>query len=127
MEILNVIVAGAAAWVFGAIWYMRLGQAWMNAAGLTEGDINPRDPLPYIVSLIGAVVVAGMMRHVMASSGIVTIGGGLMVGLGLGLFMVLPWMINNVLYSNRSRSLIWMDGGYAVLGSTIIGVVLQLF
>jgi uncharacterized protein DUF1761 len=127
MEILNVIAAGAAAWVFGAVWYMRLGQAWMDAAGLTEDDINQSDPLPYIISFIGAVVVAGMMRHVMISSGIVTLGGGLMVGLGLGLFMVLPWMINNVLFSNRSRSLIWMDGGYAVIGSTIIGVVLQAF
>jgi uncharacterized protein DUF1761 len=127
MEILNVIAAGAAAWVFGAVWYMRLGQAWMDAAGLTEDDINQSDPLPYIISFIGAVVVAGMMRHVMISSGIVTLGGGLMVGLGLGLFIVLPWMINNVLFSNRSRSLIWMDGGYAVIGSTIIGVVLQAF
>lgn len=127
MDILNVIVAGAAAWVFGAVWYMWLGQRWMDAARLTEADINQRDPVPYIISLVGAVVTAGMMRHVLVMAGLAGVGNGFMVGLGLGLFLVWPWMINNVLYSNRSRALIWMDGGYAVIGCTIIGVVLQLF
>lgn len=128
MDYLNVLVAGAAAWVFGAVWYMALSKPWMAANGLTEDQIKASaSPLPYIVSLLMSVLVAGMTRHILASSGITTVGGGLMVGAGLGLFVALPWMVNNVLFSFRDKSLIWIDGGYPVIGCTIIGVVLMLF
>ena len=128
MEFLSVIVAGAAAWVFGAVWYMALSKPWMAANGLTEDRIKASaSPLPYVVSLVMAILVAGMTRHILASAGITTLGGGLMVGAGLGLFVALPWMVNNVLFSFRDKSLIWIDGGYPVIGCTIIGVVLMLF
>lgn len=128
MEVVNVLVAGAAAWVFGAVWYMALSKPWMAANGLTEDRIRASaSPLPYIVSLVMSIVVAGMTRHILASAGITTLGGGFMVGAGLGLFVALPWMVNNVLFSFRDKSLIWIDGGYPVIGCTIIGVVLMLF
>ena len=53
----------------------------MEAAGLTEDDINKGDLPPYIVSFIGAVDVADIRRHVLVMAGLVTIGGGFMVGL----------------------------------------------
>lgn len=128
MEFLSVIVAGAAAWVFGAVWYMALSKPWMAANGLTEDDIKASaSPLPYAVSLVMSIVVAGMTRHILGSAGITTVGGGFMVGGGLGLFIALPWVVNNILFSFRSRSLLWIDGGYPVIGCTIIGVVLMLF
>ena len=127
MEYLNVIAAGVAAWIFGAVWYMTIAKSWMAASGLTEETINNKNPLPYIVSLIGAIVVAGMLRHVLAGAGITEVGKSLLTGLGLGLFVVSPWMINNVLYGQRSKSLIWMDCGYPVVGMGIMGLVLALF
>lgn len=127
MEVINVIVAAAAAWAFGAIWYGALGRQWMEASGLKPEDINRKDPVPFVVSFIGALLVAGMMRHIFASSGITSIGGGIVAGLGMGLFLVLPWMVNNVLYAGRDRRLIWIDGGYPVIGMTLIGLVLNLF
>jgi len=127
MEILNVLAAGVASWIFGAIWYMSISKGWMEAAGLTPETIDSKNPVPYVVSLIGAIVVAGMLRHVMASSGIDTMLKALMTGFGLGLFVVLPWIVNNVLYGQRDRRLIWMDGAYPVIGMTIMAIVLQLF
>ena len=127
MEILNVLAAGLAAWIFGAVWYMVLAQPWMEANGLSEDQIDRGNPMPYIVSLIMAVLVAGMMRHVLASAGISTVGGGIMVGGGLGLFVAAPWIVNNVMYSQRGKSLLWIDTGYPIIGCTIIGIVLMLF
>ncbi|MGI3187396.1 DUF1761 domain-containing protein [Nioella aestuarii] len=128
MEFLSVLVAGAAAWMFGAVWYMVLSKPWMAANGLTEDKVKASaSPLPYVVSFVMAVLVAGMTRHILASSGITTLGGGVMVGAGLGLFVALPWVVNNVLFSFRDKSLIWIDGGYPVIGCTIIAVVLMLF
>ena len=127
MELINVVAAGAATWVFGAIWYMSIAKPWMAASGLTEETINRSDPLPYIVSLIGAILVAGMLRHVLAGAGIETIGKALTTGIGIGLLIVSPWIVNNVMYSNRDRRLIWMDCGYPVIGMGIMAVVLVLF
>ena len=127
MEYLNVIAAGVATWIFGAVWYMSISKAWMDASDLTEETIDNKNPLPYIVSLIGAIIVAGMMRHVLAGSGVDSVGKGLLTGLGLGAFIVSPWIINNVLYGQRDKRLIWMDCGYPVIGMAIMGVVLTLF
>lgn len=127
MEYINVLVAGVATWVFGAIWYMTIAKSWMAASGLTEETIDNKNPMPYIVSLIGAIVVAGMLRHVLAGAGITEMGKSIMTGLGLGLFVVSPWMVNNVMYGQRPKSLIWMDCGYPIIGMGIMGFVLALF
>lgn len=127
MEYINVLAAGVVTWIFGAIWYMSIAKQWMAATGLTEEDVNQKEPLPYVVSLIGAILVAGMMRHILSGTGIDSVGKGLLTGLGLGVFVVSPWIVNNVLYSTRDRRLIWMDCGYPVIGMGIMGVVLTLF
>ena len=126
MGFLSVIGAAVAAWVFGAIWYGVIGKQWMAASGLTEETVNRKDPAPYIVSFLMAIVVAGMTRHILASSGVDTAGKGLMTGLGLGAFIALPWMTTNIMFSGRNRALIWMDGTYTVVGSALIGLVLTL-
>ncbi|MGR3434165.1 MAG: DUF1761 domain-containing protein [Shimia sp.] len=127
MGIVAVIAAGVAAWVFGAAWYMALGKRWMAAAGLTEADTQNEGPVPYIVTLAMAILVAGMLRHVMATGGVHDGWGGLVTGLGLGAFVAAPWIVNNVMFSNRSRQLIWMDGAYPVIGMGIMGLILALF
>jgi len=131
MEIINVLVAAAAAWVFGAIWYMALSKPWMAAAGIEVGadgkPANGSDPLPYILSAIAMVLVAGMMRHVISQAGIDTLLKGLMTGGGIGLFMISPWIMINNAYGGKPFKLTLIDGGYATFGSAIIGVILVLF
>ena len=127
MDIINVIVAALLAWVFGAAWYMAIGKQWMEASGLTEESIDPKNFAPHAVSLAGSVVVAWMMHFVLGWAEVETVSGALLMGLGLGLFVISPWMVNNVVYGQRDRRLIWMDGIYPVVGMTVISVVLVLF
>ena len=105
---------------------MSLGKRWMDAAGVTEEDTQNEGPLPYIVTFIMAILVAGMLRHVMATGGVHGSWNGLVTGFGLGAFIALPWMVNNIMFANRSKSLIWMDGLYPVIGMSIRGLVLGL-
>lgn len=129
MEFLIVVAAGLASYVFGAIWYMALASSWMDAAGI-EADENGRPPnagaMPYIVAFVCAVIVAGMMRHIFSLSGIETVGSGLIAGLGVGLFLVTPWIATNYVFADRNRRLILIDGGFATGGCTIMGVVLTV-
>jgi hypothetical protein len=131
MEYVNVLVAAAGSWVFGAFWYMMLAKPWVEAAGI-EVDENGRpaggaSPLPFILSAICMILVAGMMRHVFALSGIDTLMKGIVSGGSIGLFFIAPWVMINNAYGMRPFKLTLIDGGYATFGCAIIGGVLTLF
>jgi len=131
MEFLAVLVAAAAAFVFGAAWYMTLSKPWKEVSGVVCDENgtpkNAGDPTPFILSGVAMILVAGVMRHIFASSGIETLGKGIMSGLGIGLFLIVPWMMINNAYPGRPFSLTVIDGGYAVFGCAIIGAILTLF
>ena len=130
MGIISVLVAAIGGWLFGAVWYMALSKPWMEASGVPVGEdgkpVNSSSPLPYVISLICVVVVAGMMRHSFATAGIDTFGKGLVSGLGIGLFFITPWIVLNNAYSIRPFRLALIDGGYATFGCAIIGAILVL-
>ena len=131
MEYLNVLVAAIGSYAFGAFWYMTLAKPWMAAAGV-EADENGRpvgdnSPMPYIIAFIGAVLVAGMMRHIFALADINTLVKGAMSGFGLGLFIATPWIATNNGFGGRPMKLTAIDGGYATIGCTIMGIILTLF
>ena len=115
MEFLNVLAAGAASYGFGAVWYMTLSKPWMEASGVPVGPDgkpeNASNPLPYIIAFLSALVVAGMMRHVFALSGIDTAGKGLISGFGIGLFLSSPWMFTCYSFGGRPFRLILIDSG----------------
>ena len=83
--------------------------------------------MPFVISFISAVLVAGMMRHIFALAGIDDVAKGVMAGAGLGLFIVTPWIATNYAFSSRPKNLTLIDSGYAAIGCTIMGVVLTLF
>ncbi|MGH1576144.1 DUF1761 domain-containing protein [Planktotalea sp.] len=131
MELVNVLVAAAAGFGVGAIWYGVLSKQWMEASGVAVGEdgkpANNSDPMPFIMGFIAMILVAGMMRHVFALSDIDTIGKGLVSGFGIGLFLAAPWLMICYGFAGRPRQLLLIDGGYAAVGSAAIGLVLAAF
>lgn len=131
MELINVIVAAAGSFAFGAVWYMSLQKPWMAASGVEVGPdgqpANNSDPMPYIMSAISALVVAGMMRHVFEMGNVETIWEGFHSGLGIGLFFITPWLMMTNGFGGRPFKLTLIDGGYATIGCAISGTILTLF
>ena len=112
MGLISVLVAAVAAYAFGAVWYMMLAKHWVAASGV-ETDENGRPKggvTPYIVAFVGALVTAGMMRHAFSLSGIDDPGKGFMAGLGIGSFLVVPWISANYFFAGRPRTLLLIDG-----------------
>ena len=131
LDIVNVLVAAGAAWIFGAAWYGILGRQWMAAAGLKAGA-NGRPEgsnslMPFVLAAFAMILVAGMMRHMFGMAGIISVGKGALAGAGTGLFVVAPWILINNAYALRPFLLTLIDAGYAVFGCAIIGAVLRTF
>ena len=131
MEILNVIVAALAAFAFGAVWYMSMSKPWIRAAEIpVDASGKPQgngSAMPFVVGLVAMLVVAGMMRHVFAMSGLTTVGQGVMGGFGIGAFLITPWVAMNYAFGMRKPALTLIDGVNSVVGCTIMGVVLNAF
>lgn len=131
MELLNVIAAALAAFAFGAVWYMSMSKPWIAAAGVPV-DANGRpqgngSAMPFVVGLVAMLLVAGMMRHLLVTSGVTTIWGGAVAGLGVGAFLITPWVAMNYAFSMRRPALTVIDGVNSVVGCTIMGAVLNAF
>lgn len=131
MEFLSVIAATVAAFVAGAAYYGVLSEPWMAASGVPRDEngkpAGGQKPAIFALGFLCQLLVAGMMRHVFSLSGIDSLAMGLMGGVGIGLFFITPWIALNNLYGMRPRALTVIDGGYATLACTIMGLVLVLF
>ena len=131
MEILNVIAAAVGAFAFSAVWYTAMSKHWIAAAGIPV-DANGKplgngSLMPFVIGMIAMILVTGMMRHVLQLSGIVTPGGGLVAGFGVGAFFITPWVTMNYAFGMRKSSLALLDGVNAVVGCSIMGLILSLF
>ncbi|MHA6346010.1 DUF1761 domain-containing protein [Roseivivax sp. CAU 1761] len=130
MDLVAILAAALAAWLFGAGWYMALSARWIRASGVAVGadgrPANASRAAPYLVSFLAMLVAAAMMRHVLTAAGIAGAGAGLTAGAGLGAFIALPWLATNYAFAGRPAALTLIDGGYAVAGSALMGLVLTL-
>ena len=127
MEFLNVLAAAVAAFGFGAVWYIALSKPWLAASGVTEAQQRAGGPMPFVIGTVAMVLVAGMMRHLLGAAGVVTPGGGAIAGLGIGAFLITPWVAMNYAFAMRRPALTLIDGVNSVVGCTIIGAVLNAF
>lgn len=131
MEIVSVVAAAAGAFAFGAVWYIVMSKPWIAAAGIPVDALGKPmgngSPMPFVVGIVAMVLVAGMMRHVFATSGIDTLGEGALSGLGIGAFLITPWVAMNYGFGMRKAALTVIDGVNAIVGCTIMGIILVLF
>lgn len=131
MGVIAVIVAALAGFFTGAAWYMTLAKPWMAAVGISVAENGKPQgngsKMPFVISGIAMILVAGMMRHMFAMAGIDGAVKGLVAGLGVGLFFITPWVAMNYAYAMRPKNLTIIDGGYSIVGCGVIGLVLGLF
>jgi len=131
MGFFAVILAAAASFAFGALWYGVFADGWKHASKVPlDEDGNPqnmRSPVPYVTCAVSLILVAGMMRHNFAAAGVETFGKGLISGLGVGLFFITPWVALFNGYSMNSHKLTLINGGYATIGCALMGAILALF
>lgn len=125
---LAVILATVASMALGFVWYMVLSKQWLAASGRTAEDIDPKDFMPYVWSVIVQFIMAyflALLTPVLA--GEVNVGSGMLIGAHMWVGFVITSMILNHRYQGRPWSLTVIDGGYLLGVLLVQGVVIGLF
>jgi hypothetical protein len=128
---LAVLIAAAAGWMAGAVWYMALAKPWMAAVGTSREKIEasktqPGASLPFVfafaANVIMAWVLAGVIGHL--GPGQVTLRNGVISGAFCWLGFVITTMLVNHSFAMRSRMLLVIDGGYWLLVLALMGAII---
>ncbi len=122
---LAVLVAAAAGFAFGALWYTVLGKRWMAAVGMTEPP-KPT-PLPFIVAFVCQLIIAYMLAGLIGHMGEVTVGSSMIAGALVWFGFVLTTMLVNHRFQSQTWSLSVIDGGHWLGVFLVIGFVIGLF
>lgn len=125
---LAIVLATVASMALGAAWYGVLSAQWLAASGRTKEDIDPKDFMPYVWSVIVQLVMAYFLAVLTPPlAGAMTIGHGLQIAFLMWLGFVLTTMILNHRYQGKPWSLTAIDSGYILAALLVQGLVLGVF
>jgi hypothetical protein len=125
------LIAAAAAWIFGGIYYGVLGKAWIAAQGKTmdalkvesAGKSTAAKSAPFVISFVAEVVMAAVLSGILFHSGMTTVRAGMISGALCWLGFVLTTIVVNNAYAFRSLKLTAIDAGHWLGVLIIIGAI----
>ncbi|QLC21205.1 DUF1761 domain-containing protein [Parasphingopyxis sp. CP4] len=120
-----IIVAAAAGFVVGGIWYGPvMGKKWMGAVGLTEEDVQSGNMImiygtAFLFSLIASITLAHLLTY-FPDAGLSTT---ILIAVGVAAGFLVPAIGTNYLFSQKSRTLFFIDAAYWLLFYAAMGTV----
>lgn len=124
---LGALVAGAAFFAVGGLWYGPLfGKQWMAATGVTEEQARESNlPMIFGGTLVLEVIAAVGLAAVIGADA--TLGSGLGTGLVVAVLIVVPVLGVLGLYERKGPTLWALNAGYNLLGFAIMGAIIGAF
>ena len=127
INLVAVLLATAAFWLVGALWYgLLFGKPWQRETGMTEPPSGGRMAAIMGLTLAFEMLVVLTLAHLVART-----GAGprvvLMMAGGLALTVMTPAIGINYLHQRRSLTLFLIDAGHFLVGMLAAGGVLLLF
>ena len=135
---LAVLAAGISAFVLGGVWYspMLFGNAWMAANKLDietikKGNMLKIYGIAFILSLIMAANLAMFLADGPATcptgcKQVTDVSWGAIAGFLAGIWVFCAVAMHG-LFEHRSARLIWINGGYSVVGLTLMGAIIGIW
>jgi hypothetical protein len=132
---LSVLVAGIAAWLFGAVYYTVLGKAWMAAQGKTPEQCKaemaaksaPAKAAPFVLALLASLLMAFILFGILTHSGLWSVRAGMISGAFCWVGFVLTTVTVNNVFSGRRPMLTVIDSIHWLGCLLIIGGIVGSF
>ena len=127
INLLPVVLATAAFWLVGALWYGALfGEVWRRATGMTQPPGGARNALVLGLTFAFEMLVVLTLAHLVARTKpapqVV-----LMMAAGFALTVMTPAIGINYLHQRKSLTLFLIDAGHFLAGMLAAGGVLIAF
>jgi hypothetical protein len=125
---LAVLLAAAASFLFGGVWYGILSKQWMAAIGKTPEQIKAQGSaaVPMVIAAFCQLVMAYMLAGLMGHIGQLTFRGGIISGVLVWLGFVATTLIVNHSFQGHPRALTLIDGGHWLGVLLIQGAIIGL-
>jgi len=126
---LGVVLAAAAGFVVGGIWYGPImGKKWMGAVGLSEEQIKEGNmPLIYGGAFAFSLLASWTLAHTFLSyaeyGADLSVVAKVMTAFGAALGFIVPAIGTNYLFSQKSKTLFFIDASYWLLFYIAMGLV----
>lgn len=130
---LAVLLAAVASMGVGFLWYspVLFAKQWMKESGLTAKDIEAgkdKAKKMYMMSAVGALVMAYVLHHVMVFAmkymGTAPLMTGLTTAFWMWLGFIAPVQMTEVLFGGKSAKLYAINTGYQLASILVMGLVL---
>lgn len=119
-----ILVATAAAFVLGYVWYGPVfGKAWVAALGKTEDEIQP-SPTPFVVSFVAALATCVVVAALMSGLGMTGAADGAVLGLLTGIGFIAASTASDTAFCGWSWKLWAIQAGYRIVYSAIMGAII---
>ena len=125
MSWIAIIVAAAAGFFVGGLWYGPLfGKAWMKERGFTEEELKEGNmALIYGTTFLLSIVSAIFLGHLLAHFGEMSMRSTLMIAVGVAIGFIAPAIGTNYLFSRATFKLFAIDAGYWIVFYAAMGLV----
>ncbi|MDN3646170.1 DUF1761 domain-containing protein [Pontixanthobacter aestiaquae] len=123
---LAVVLAAACGFIVGGIWYGPvMGKKWMGAVGLTEEQIQDGNMgLVYGGAFAFSLLGSWTLAHTFASYATdLSVAVKVMTAFGVAIGFIIPALGTNYLFSQKGKTLFFIDAGYWILFYLAMGTV----
>jgi hypothetical protein len=123
VDLLAVVVATVASFLFGSLWYspLLLLGAWQKAAGREPRATPQALAVAFVATALSALGLAWLLGPAP------TFVAGVADGLAVGLSVVAASFAINYQFAGREPALLAIDGGFHVLRFAVMGAILGLW
>ena len=121
-----VVVAALAGFLVGGIWYGPvMGKRWMGAVGLTEEQIKQGSMgLIYGGAFAFSLIASWTLAHTFATYAVdLSFSAKVLTAFGVALGFIVPAIGTNYLFSQKNKTLFFIDAGYWLLFYSAMGTV----
>jgi hypothetical protein len=132
VNILSILIAAVAAWIFGGIYYTALSKPWLTAQGKTleqckaeqAGKSGAAKAAPFILVFVGELIMAWVLYGIMVHLNMFTLRAGIISGALCWFGFVLTTITTNNAFCGRRPMLTVIDGAAWLGALIIIGAIL---
>jgi hypothetical protein len=126
---LAIVVAAAAGFLFGGIYYRLVSKHWLKASSVKKSAVKGHPVNLYVITIVAELIMAWMLAGILAhlGAGQGTIKNGVLSGALLWLGFVATTIAINNGFGMRKPMLSVIDGGHWLGVLMIMGAVLGTF